>query len=283
MPGSSVKRADRRVAKAWLARAGMALALLCPAASAAQDRSDLNRLESEIKTQRGREAELVRKSQTLAAELAELRQRSIGAARATQDSESLLTRLERKLRQTQEDLKRQEETLALRREQIGGTLIALERLSRNPPRALLLSPKQYRTDELVLYTALFQVLLTAFLCTIAVLVLLESLGHDTRLDRVIFAGIGLILMVVGGILGRVRKNFFLGIRTPWTMRNDEVWDRTHRLGGKMFMLAGLLLVINAFVRLDLRLTLPAVVVLMLIPVVYSWIIYRQLRGKDAAG
>lgn len=149
--------------------------------------------------------------------------------------------------------------------------------------ALLLSPKQYRTDELVLYTALFQVLLTAFLCTIAVLVLLESLGHDTRLDRVIFAGIGLILMVVGGILGRVRKNFFLGIRTPWTMRNDEVWDRTHRLGGKLFMLAGLLLVINAFVRLDLRLTLPAVVVLMLIPVVYSWIIYRQLRGKDAAG
>lgn len=120
----------------------MALALLCPAASAAQDRSDLNRLEGEIKTQRGREAELVRKSQTLAAELAELRQRSIGAARATQDSESLLTRLERKLRQTQEDLKRQEEALALRREQIGGTLIALERLSRNPPRALLLSPSK---------------------------------------------------------------------------------------------------------------------------------------------
>ncbi|MCI0517906.1 MAG: SdpI family protein, partial [Woeseiaceae bacterium] len=151
---------------------------------------------------------------------------------------------------------------------------------------LLLSPKQHKTDELLRMTALFQVLLTGFMCTIAVLVLLESMGHDTMLDRVIFGGIGLILVVVGATIGKVRKNFFLGIRTPWTMWSDEVWDRTHRLGGKLFMLAGLLLFINAFVRLDLRLTLPVVVVLMLIPVVYSWIIYRGLRdraGKDPAG
>lgn len=116
--------------------------MLCPVAAFAQDRGDLNRLEGEIKTQRSREAELTRKSQTLAAELTELRQRAIGAARATQDSESLLTRLERKLRETQDDLRQQEEALAERRQQIGGTLIALERLSRNPPRALLLSPNK---------------------------------------------------------------------------------------------------------------------------------------------
>lgn len=116
--------------------------MLCPIAAFAQDRGDLNRLEGEIKTQRSREAELTRKSHTLATELAELRQRAIGAARATQDSESLLTRLERKLRETQDDLRQQEEALAQRRQQIGGTLIALERLSRNPPRALLLSPNK---------------------------------------------------------------------------------------------------------------------------------------------
>lgn len=142
MPGSSVRRADRAFPAAWLARAGVALVLLCPAAAFAQDRSDLNRLEGEIKSQQNRAAELTRKSRTLAAELAELRQRAIGAARATQDSESLLTRLERKLRQTQDDLRQQEEALAKRRQQIGGTLIALERLSRNPPRALLLSPNK---------------------------------------------------------------------------------------------------------------------------------------------
>jgi septal ring factor EnvC (AmiA/AmiB activator) len=140
MPGSNVRQADRLRTPAWLARAGAALILLTPAGTYAQDRGDLNRLEGEIQSQRSREAELRRKSEALAADLAEMRQRSIGAARATQDSESLLTRLERKLRQAQDDLRRQEEALAKRRQEIGGTLIALERLSRNPPRALLLSP-----------------------------------------------------------------------------------------------------------------------------------------------
>ncbi len=142
MPGSSVKRADRPQAPVWLACAGAALALLSPAGAIAQDRGDLNRLEGEIKAQQGREAELTRQSTALAAELSELRQKAIGAARATQDSESLLTRLERKLRQAKEDLQRQEESLAKRRQEIGGTLLALERLSRNPPRALLLSPSK---------------------------------------------------------------------------------------------------------------------------------------------
>ena len=140
MPGSNVRQADRLRTPAWLARAGAALIFLTPAGTYAQDRGDLNRLEGEIQNQRSREAELTRKSEVLAADLAELRQRAIGAARATQDSESLLTRLERKLRQAQDDLRRQEEALAKRRQEIGGTLIALERLSRNPPRALLLSP-----------------------------------------------------------------------------------------------------------------------------------------------
>jgi len=142
MPGSSVRRADRPQAPAWLACAGVALVLLTPAGAIAQDRGDLNRLEGEIKAQQGREAELTRKSETLAAELTELRQKAIGAARATQDSESLLTRLERKLREAKEDLRQQEEALAKRRQEIGGTLLALERLSRNPPRALLLSPSK---------------------------------------------------------------------------------------------------------------------------------------------
>ena len=137
-----MKRADRPQAPIWLACAGAALALLSPAGAAAQDRGDLNRLESEIKAEQGRQAELTRKSQALATELSDLRQKAIGAARATQDSESLLTRLERKLGQAKEDLRRQEESLAKRRKEIGGTLLALERLSRNPPRALLLSPSK---------------------------------------------------------------------------------------------------------------------------------------------
>jgi hypothetical protein len=103
MPGSNVRQADRLRTPAWLARAGAALIFLTPVGTYAQDRGDLNRLEGEIQNQRSREAELTRKSEVLAADLAELRQRAIGA-RATQDSESLLTRLERA--RQQDDLRR---------------------------------------------------------------------------------------------------------------------------------------------------------------------------------
>jgi uncharacterized membrane protein len=150
----------------------------------------------------------------------------------------------------------------------------------------LVSPKEHKADELSRIAGLFQVLLVGFMCAVAVLVLLESLGHDTYLNQVIFGGIGLLLLIMGNSFGKIRKNFFLGIRTPWTIRSEEVWDRTHRLGGKLFMLAGLLLFINAFIPLDLRWTLPVVFALLLIPVIYSYIIYRQVRDpaeQDPAG
>jgi len=142
MPGNSVKRADRPSSTALLALAGAALLILPPLPARAQDRGKLDRIEGELKSEQGREAELSRKSKALANEIAELRQKVIGAARATQDSESLLTRLERKLAETRDHLAQQEEALHHQRKQIGGTLLVLERLSRNPPRALLLSPKR---------------------------------------------------------------------------------------------------------------------------------------------
>lgn len=141
MPGNSVQRADRPKFTICIAAAGAAF-LLLPQAALAQDRGKLDRIEGEIKSEQGREAELSRKSKALAEEIAELRQKVIGAARATQDSESLLTRLERKLAETRQHLAEQEEALRHRRKQIGGTLMVLERLSRNPPRALLLSPNE---------------------------------------------------------------------------------------------------------------------------------------------
>lgn len=144
---------------------------------------------------------------------------------------------------------------------------------------MLVSPKKHRTEELDRIMALFQVLLVTFMCAVAVLVLLESLGHNTRLDKMIFGGIGLLLIVIGKNIGKVRKNYFLGIRTPWTMKNDEVWDRTHQLGGKLFMVAGLLMLFNAFVSLYIFWTLAAVALLMLVPVAYSYVVYRQVRAS----
>jgi len=96
--------------------------------------------------------------------------------------------------------------------------------------------------------------------------------------------IGLLFIFLGNVLPKVPKNFFIGIRTPWTIASDEVWDRTHRLGGWCFVLAGILMVIKGFVMIGNNSfqTISAVVALALLlwPAVYSLIIYKKLRKES---
>jgi len=138
-----VKRADPTVSgrfrTAPVLAVAMALSLATPIGAVAQDKGTLNKLEREIKAQQDRAAALRKKLSKLATELKVLRRQSIDTARATQDSETLLTRLESQLTRTQKELAEREAALQGQTKQFGGTLSALERLSRNPPQALLMS------------------------------------------------------------------------------------------------------------------------------------------------
>lgn len=144
----------------------------------------------------------------------------------------------------------------------------------------VISPKGFRTDEFRPIVNIFQVTLVAFMSAIGVLMLLEAKGYDAHIDKLVFGGTGLLLIILGNFLGKVRKNFFLGIRTPWTLASDEVWSRTHRIGGRMLMLGGLLMLIGSVVSLPPELTVIVVVVLALIPVIYSYFLYRKLEGFE---
>jgi uncharacterized membrane protein len=84
-------------------------------------------------------------------------------------------------------------------------------------------------------------------------------------------------MVMGNYMGKLRKNFFAGIRTPWTLANDEVWERTHRMAGWVFMLAGLVTVIAAFAGAPLMVAIYVLVGAALIPAIYSYVIYQWLQ------
>ena len=142
----------------------------------------------------------------------------------------------------------------------------------------LISPKGFRTDKFMDVINIFTVTLVGFMSCVAVLVLLEASGVGFRFNEIIYSGIGLLLVVLGNYMGKLRKNFFIGIRTPWTLASDEVWSRTHRLGGKVFMVAGLFLILNSFVRFQQYWVITAIVIVALVPVVYSYVIYRRIEG-----
>ncbi len=89
-----------------------------------------------------------------------------------------------------------------------------------------------------------------------------------------------VFIVLGNYLGKVRKNFFIGIRTPWTLASDEVWNRTHRLGGWIFVLIGFFMFLNAFIRFSEGWLIGSIVVVALIPIVYSYVLYRKVEGFE---
>ena len=144
-----------------------------------------------------------------------------------------------------------------------------------------ISPKGFRTDKFSDVMGVLQVTLVGFMSVVAVLVLLEARGLNVRINEVITAGVGLLFVVIGNTLGKVTKNFFIGIRTPWTLASDEVWKRTHRVGGRLFMLSGVIIWIGAFSGVPLIWTVGVAVGLILIPVVYSYFLYRRIEGFDS--
>ncbi len=142
----------------------------------------------------------------------------------------------------------------------------------------VISPKGFRTDKFMDVINVFTVAMVGFMCGVAVLVLLEANGQDVRINEMIFAGVGLLFIVLGNYMGKVRKNFFIGIRTPWTLASDEVWSRTHRLGGKVLILIGVFMILNGFVHFSERWLIAAIMITALVPVVYSFVIYRKIEG-----
>jgi uncharacterized membrane protein len=84
-----------------------------------------------------------------------------------------------------------------------------------------------------------------FLTALHLLTLAFALGAGFDLARLVFLGLGLLIAVIGNELGRVQPNYFMGIRTPWTLADDEVWRRTHRLGGRLLAVAGALTALAA--------------------------------------
>jgi uncharacterized membrane protein len=123
---------------------------------------------------------------------------------------------------------------------------------------------------------LFAILL--FMLGIHVYILLSALNIAPSISAVIPILAGALFVVLGNYLPKMRRNFFIGIRTPWTLADEDVWFRTHRLGGVLFVVCGvLLMVVGPFLHGRAEsIFLPTVIGLAaLISVIYSFVIYRR--------
>jgi immunity protein, SdpI family len=151
-----------------------------------------------------------------------------------------------------------------------GVLILLIVLARSADGGLARSGVAFRTVIL----AVIGLLATTHAVMIAI-----ALGHEFNVTRIVILLAGLLLIVTGNVLGKVRPNHWLGIRTAWTLADVQVWDQTHRFAGWLFVIAGALLAIAAVLNpgggVLAAILLFVVAVVTIAPFAKSYLLWRD--------
>lgn len=145
-----------------------------------------------------------------------------------------------------------------------------------------ISPRGFRLDSSAgaFYIAMLAVM--ALVLVVHVMILRSALTQAPPSLVLIHASIGTLFVVIGSLLGNVKKNFWFGVRTPWTLASDEVWTRTNKLAGRLFLIGGILIVIASFVP---SVRVGSIVVIVgvtaVTSIVYSYVVYRRIEGFDS--
>ncbi len=115
---------------------------------------------------------------------------------------------------------------------------------------------------------------------------LTVVGAPVDIGRVVVVAVGGLFVVIGNYLGKVRSNWFIGIRTPWTLSSEQSWAKTHRLGGYLFMGAGLVSIVLALVTAPTVFAYGMIVAAAaagIVPVVYSYFAWRSDPDRRSLG
>ncbi|KRD84560.1 hypothetical protein ASE51_17830 [Bacillus sp. Root147] len=107
--------------------------------------------------------------------------------------------------------------------------------------------------------------------------ILQGLGYNVPMSYIAPIMAGIIFIIIGNYLQRVRSNYFMGIRTRWTLSNETVWKKTHRLSGKLFFIGGLLILISSFLPDGYKSVIMwgSIVLCVAIPYLYSYLAYKK--------
>jgi len=119
--------------------------------------------------------------------------------------------------------------------------------------------------------------LSLFLVVVHSVMVWAALGHAVDVSLVIVLGTGALLCVTGNYMGKVRSNYFVGVRTPWTLSSEVAWNKTNRLGGKLLVATGVLAIVAGLtlgIAVTLAVVLASVIATAAITVAYSYHIWK---------
>jgi len=146
-----------------------------------------------------------------------------------------------------------------------------------------LSPKKFEVDSFRATYLYIMIILVAMMAYCNLLILMSALGSRGGIvldvSRAVVGGVCLLIALLGNVLGKVRRNFFVGIRTPWSIANEQVWNATHRFAARTFFVGGLLGLLAVILRAPFWAPIILILIAVLSPAVYSLVFYKQLERR----
>lgn len=132
--------------------------------------------------------------------------------------------------------------------------------------------------------AAIRIMLSFFMVGLYAFIMAKSMGSELEIGIYVNIAVGLLILVLGNYMSSLKQNYFIGVKTPWTLENEEVWKRTHRITAKIWTVGGLLLVMIPFLigNQIIYWSIFGVLIslLVLYPVIYSYVIFQKLdTGK----
>lgn len=114
---------------------------------------------------------------------------------------------------------------------------------------------------------------------ISTLMYSAALGYALAVETILPLLMGLLFIIIGNLLPKCRQSYTMGIKLPWTLNNEENWNKTHRFGGKVWVVGGVIIMATAFAG-SFWILLGMLIVMMAIPTVYSYCLYRKQTSDE---
>lgn len=134
------------------------------------------------------------------------------------------------------------------------------------------------------YYDYFCIFMQIFLLIMTGIILMESFRPGSlSVPMIVMILTGILFVFLGNVMPKIKSNFYMGFKTPWTLSSEEVWYKTHRLGGKCFFLAGILMIALSFLaneKISFWLIMGAILIASALPMVMSYVWWKQ-EQKDA--
>ena len=156
-----------------------------------------------------------------------------------------------------------------------GTILLLLALI---PALPAMSPRNYKIEPFLPTFNYLMLVVSGLMGYLHLLMIQAALNPKLDFAKGLMIGIYLMFVLLGNVLGKTRRNFFMGIRTPWTLASEDVWIATHRLGGRVFVAGGVLGMILACLGISVIYSVVLLVMLPFIPIIYSYVYYKRIES-----